>query len=212
MRRLTSGVAILATVMTLAPVSVAAQRGPRGPQGFGPGMRGQGVEAIMRLREQLGLSEEQIQQLDQIRQEAVQRRTAHQAEMQELRSRVMAGQMEATELRERVQQRQEAAQTMQEAQRERVEAVLTEDQKAELENLRAQARAFRRGRLSGVRGRGFRGPRGRMGWGGQGMRGWAPRPNRWGRGWFGPGRPGPEAPPEGLAPAPGGSPSPDSGA
>jgi Spy/CpxP family protein refolding chaperone len=202
MRRLTSGVAILATVMALSPVSVDAQRGPRGPRGLGPGMRGQGVEAIMRLRERLGLSEDQIQQLDQIRQESVQRRTAHRAEMEELRSRVMAGQMEAAELRQLAQERQEAAQGTREAQRERVEAVLTDDQKAELENLRSEARAFQRGRRSVIRGRGVRGPRGGMGWGGPGMNGRGPRPGMRGRGRIGPDGQDPGAPGSEFDPAP----------
>lgn len=157
MRRLTGGLALVATVMMLAPLSADAQRGPRGQRGFGPGIRGQGVEVIMRLRERLELSENQIQQLDQIRQEAVQRRNAHQGEMEELRSRVRAGQMEAAEVRELARQRQEAAQAIREAERERVEAILTEDQKASLETLRGQARAFQRGRRSAMGGRGFRG-------------------------------------------------------
>ncbi len=186
MRRLTSGVALMATVMTLAPLSADAQRGPRGPRGFAPGVRGQGVEMIMRLRQRLGLSEEQIQQLDEIRQEAVQRRTARQAEMEELRSSVRAGQMEAAELRELVQQRQEAAEGIRAAERERVEAVLTEDQKAELENLRSQARAFQRGRQSVMGGRGFRGPRDGMRPGGPGMRGRAPQRGIRGGRMFGP--------------------------
>lgn len=194
MRRLTSGVALMATVMTLAPLSAEAQRGPRGPRGMGPGVRGPGVEMIMRLRERLGLSEDQIQQLDQIRQEAVQRRTAHQAEMEELRSSVRAGQTEATELRELVQQRQEAAQGIRDAERERVEAVLTEDQRTELENLRTQARAFQRGRQSVMPRRGFRGPRGGMWQGGPGMRGRALRRGMWGGRMFGPEMQGPGTP------------------
>jgi Spy/CpxP family protein refolding chaperone len=176
MRWLTGGVALVATVMTLTPLSADAQRGPRGQRSFAPVIRGQGVEVIMRLRERLELSEEQIRQLDLIRQEAVQRRTAHQAEMEELRSRVRAGQMEATELRDLMQQRQEAAQGIRDAERERVEAILTEDQQATLETLRGQARAFQRGRQSAMRGRGFRGP-GVGAWRrGPGMPGRAQRP------------------------------------
>lgn len=195
MRRLTGGVALVATVMTLTPLSADAQRGPRGQRGFGPGIRGQGVEVIMRLRERLELSEDQIQQLDQIRQEAVQRRNAHQAEMDELRSRVRAGQMEATELRSMARQRQEAAQAIREAERERVEAILTEDQRASLESLRGQARAFQRGRQSAMRGRGFRGGSEIGAWRrGPGMRGRAPRAGmRWRGGPGGPEMLGPGA-------------------
>jgi Spy/CpxP family protein refolding chaperone len=207
MRRLTGGVALVATVMTLTPLSADAQRGPRGQRGFGPGIQGQGVEVIMRLRERLELSEDQIRQLDQIREEAVRRRNAHRAEMEELTSRVRAGQMEAAELRDLARQRREAAKGIRDADRERVEAILTEDQRASLETLRGQARAFQRGRQSTMRGRGFRGPDGA--WRrGTGTPRRAPRPGMWRRGgMLGPEMqdPGAEAGPVGARPGdPGG--------
>ncbi len=174
MKRMAKSVALLAALTMLAPLQVEGQRGQRGRRGPTDAMRGQGVEAIMRLREQLELDEGQIQQLDQIRQEAVQRRTAHQAEMEELRSRVRAGQMEVEALREVVEARQEVAEAMREQQQERIDAILSDAQREELENMRGRARAFERGRRSGMRRggsgalgartfrgqRGFRGPDG----------------------------------------------------
>jgi Spy/CpxP family protein refolding chaperone len=168
MKRMAMSVALLAALTMLAPLQVDGQRGQRGRRGPADVMRGQGVEAIMRLREQLELNESQIQELDQIRQEAVQRRTAHQAEMEELHSQVRAGQLERAALRQAVEARQEVAQAIREQQQERIEAILSDTQKAELEDMRGRARAFERGRRVGMRrgearpggGRAFRGQRG----------------------------------------------------
>lgn len=177
MKRMTSGAAVLAAMMAVAPLHLQAQRGPRmgGEPAAGP--RGAGVEMILRQREQLQLTEGQVQQLDQIREEAVQRRTAHQAEMAELRSKVMAGEMKPEELRQSMQARRDAATEVATQQREKVEAVLTDAQKQKIEEWRSQARAFRMGRMSAMRGgrpgmmgrRGFRG-----GYPGMGGRGFAP--------------------------------------
>jgi len=172
MKRIAKSAALLAALTMLAPLQVDGQRGQRGRRGPADAMRGQGVEAIMRLREQLELNDNQIQELDQIRQEAVQRRTAHQAEMEELRSQARSGQMEREALRGAVQARQEVAEAIREQQQERVEAILSDTQKAELEGMRGRARAFERGRRSGMRrggsggGQALRGQRGFRGHGG----------------------------------------------
>ncbi len=185
MKRMTSGAAVLAAMMAVAPLHLQAQRGPRMGQDPADGPRGPGVEMILRQREQLELTESQVQQLDQIREAAVQRRTAHQAQMAEMRSKVMAGEMKPEELRQAVQARRDAAAQVATQQRERVEAILTDAQKQKIEEWRAQARGFRMGRMSAMRGgrtgmmgrRGFHG--GFPGMGGQrfapGMRqGWGP--------------------------------------
>ena len=115
------------------------------------GPRGAGVEMILRQRERLELSEDQVRQLDQIRQEAVARQTAHRAEMAELASKVRAGQVEASALREQVQARREAATEIQTQQRERVEALLNDAQKEKLQDWGSRARAFQMGRASALR-------------------------------------------------------------
>ena len=179
MKRMAKSVALLAALTMLAPLQMEGQqRGQRGRRGPADAMRAQGVEAIMRLREQLELNEGQIQQLDQIRQEAVQRRAAHQAEMEELHSQARAGQMEREALREAVEARQEVAEAIREQQRERIDAILSDAQREELEGMRGRARAFERGRRSAMR-RGGSGA-----WGGQAFRGQ--------RGFRGPGGFGPE--------------------
>jgi len=172
-----SGMALAAMVTMALPADATAQRGPRGDRGPGFAQRGQGVEMIMRLRDRLELSEEQLEELDQLRKESVERRTAHQAQMEELRSRVVAGEMTREELREIARARREGAEAVRTQQRERVEAILDDEQRQELETLRAQARGFVMGRASarrgdrGPAGRGFRGFRGDGGWRGEhGMR------------------------------------------
>jgi hypothetical protein len=122
---------------------------------------GQGVEAIMRARESLALTEAQISQLDAIRREIVAERSAEQAEMAELRSQLSAGQIRQSEVMAAQEDRQAAAEGRVEARRARIDAVLTEEQRASVELLRNRADRVR------DRGQGF-GPGPRMGRGGAG--------------------------------------------
>lgn len=152
MKRTMGGAALLAAVMAVAPLHADAQQGPRGQRGAAMGPRGAGIELIMRQQERLELSEDQMKRLDQLRQEAVQRRTAHQAQMAELRSKVAAGQMEPGALRDQARAMRESAMEVQKQQRERVEGVLTEAQKERVQEWGARARAFQMGRQSALRG------------------------------------------------------------
>lgn len=147
-----TGMALAAAVAMALPMHATAQRGFRANQGPGIADRGQGVEMVLRLRDRLELTDPQVEQLNALRQEAVERRSAHQAQMDELRSRVMAGEMTRAELLEIAQARREGGQEVRDQQRERVEAVLNEDQLQELETIRATARGFARGRASAQRG------------------------------------------------------------
>ena len=167
MKRTTGGAAILAAVLAVAPIQLDAQQGPGRMQRQGMAPPGPGIEMILRQREQLELSQSQVEQLDKIRAEAVQRRTAHQAQMAELRSKVLAGEMKPEELRAVAEARRTAAVEVQKQQRERIEGVLNDAQKQKVETWRAQARGFRQGRMSAMRGQ--RG--GAVGGGRQGMMG-----------------------------------------
>lgn len=193
MKRTMSGAAILAAVLALAPLHIAAQQGPRAQRGQAAGPRSAGVEMILRQRETLELTDDQVKQLDQIRQEAVQRRSAHQAEMAELRSKVLAGELKVEDVRAQAEARRTAAQAIQTAQRERVEAVLNDAQEQKIQEWQGRARAFQMGRMSALRGA-------RQGMGGQ--RGFQ-RPGAWNRGMRGPGGwPGmaPGMGPDGMGP------------
>ena len=152
MKRTMGGAALLAAAVALAPMPVDAQVGPRAQRGVIASEGGPGVEMILRQRERLELTEDQVKRLDQIRQELVAQRTAHQAEMAELSSKVRAGQMEASALREQVQARQEAAQQIRTQNRERVDAILTDAQKDQLQSWGDVARGFRMGQRSAMRG------------------------------------------------------------
>lgn len=140
---------------------------------------GQGVEAIMRARETLALTEDQISSLDAIRREVVAQRSTEQAEIAELRSQLAAGQIRQSELMAAQEERADAAQGRAEDIRARVDAVLTEEQRAQVEQLRVRGQrvgARRPGFAPGGRG-GFGpggeprqvGPRGRRGGGGFGL-------------------------------------------
>jgi hypothetical protein len=156
MRTLVSGMALAAVVAMAAPTDATAQRGPRGDRGPELGPQGDGVEMVMRLRDRLELREDQVEELEELRRETVERRTAHRAQMDELRSQVRAGEMSRADFLEIAQARREASEEVRARDRERIEAILDEEQLQELETVRAELRGFARGRA--VRGQGRRGP------------------------------------------------------
>jgi Spy/CpxP family protein refolding chaperone len=170
------GAVLLAAMVALAPADLDAQVGPRGARALGPALRGGGVELALSQRERLELTDDQVKQLDQIRQDAVQRRTEHQAQMAELRSKVRSGQEKPAALLEQIQARRQISESMQQAQRAQVESVLNDAQKEQLQDWAGQGRAFWMGRQSALLGGvGFR----PGGWGGPGFqpgtrRGFAP--------------------------------------
>jgi len=179
MNAMKNGLLALGVVTALAAGDVAAQDNARPERG--PAMRGPGVERIMALRERLELTDDQIATLDGIRADMVERRSATRAESDELRSQVRAGQARRSDVMAFMEERSDAREGEAEAMREQIEAVLEPAQIEELEQVRAEARSFQRGRRSarqgvrfrdgfergaratrGMRGaRGARGPRGR---------------------------------------------------
>ena len=133
---------------------------------------GQGVEAIMRGRETLELTDDQINRLDAIRREIVSQRSAEMAELAELRSRLAAGQIRQSEVMAAQEDRQAAAEGRAQERRARIDAVLTEEQRASVEQIRTRGDRVR-DRRQGLA------PGDRAGFG---------------RGGFGPGRGGPAGP------------------
>ena len=161
------------TTLTLAP-GLMAQRAPRA-RPPGSGLSQGSVEEVMRLRERLGLTDAQMQSLDQIRRELVEQRAARQARVAELRSRALAGEAEPSEVREALRQGREAMSAQRGGDRERVLGVLDQAQRDSLNQMSERARAFRMGRRSafGDRGRAAPGGRGRAAPGARGRR-WGP--------------------------------------
>ena len=99
-------------------------------------MEGQGVEAILRASERLELTEQQAQQLDEIRREAVAQRSAEMARLAELRSQLAAGQIRRSEVMAAMEDQQEARRTRAEERRASIDAVLTEAQRESVQQMR----------------------------------------------------------------------------
>lgn len=102
-------------------------------------VEGQGVEAIMRARERLELTDQQVQQLDAIRRDAVSQRTAEQAQIAELRSQLAAGQIRRSDLMAAMEDQQDAREGRAEQRQARIDAVLTETQRESVQQMRRRA-------------------------------------------------------------------------
>lgn len=152
MNGIVGGIIALGTVAFLGTVEISAQD----------------VESIMRARERLELTEEQLEDLEDIRRETVQERTTELAEAQELRSQLDAGQIRRSDMMAFMEERRDSRQALAQQRREQIEAVLTEGQLETVQEMRR-----RRGRMGaslggrpGTDGPGFA-PRGRAGVRGQ---------------------------------------------
>lgn len=195
MLKTTGGAIALGALIVFGANDIGAQDQTTQPQARMAS--GPNAEMIMAMRDRLELTEEQIAAFDQIRREAVELRSSHQAAIAEMRSRLRAGEIERSEMMAFMEDLRSSAPATAQQRRERIEAVLNETQLQTLSELRAERRGFMRGRASmrrgGRGGRGFR-PRRRSGPGG------APgpmRPGARGRGLgtgMGPGAPGPARP------------------
>jgi hypothetical protein len=140
MREIRGGIFALSAVAALGASDLSAQS----------------VEQILRNREVLELTEQQVRQLDGIRREMVQERAAEMAEMADLRSQLAAGLIRESQLMAAREARQDGARARSEQRRARIEAVLTEAQREELSTMRRQNV---RDRMAGARpgfGRGLR--------------------------------------------------------
>jgi hypothetical protein len=110
------------------------------------GVDAQNVERVMQAREELALTDDQVARLDAIRREFVQERAAERAEMAELQSQLEAGQIRPSEVLAAREDRAAAAEDRIEQRRARVDAVLTEEQRAQVEQMRPRADRVRGGR------------------------------------------------------------------
>jgi Spy/CpxP family protein refolding chaperone len=165
MKTMMGGAAILAMMLSVGVADLAAQQNqnqrPRADMAdrMTRGGGAPGVEGILRMRERLELTDEQVNRLDALRSERVEQRTLAAHEMNELRSQLRAGTIERTEAMERMRTAREARAGQAEQDRAAVEALLSDNQRATLEQLQARRRAFEAGRRSALRGqaRGMRG-------------------------------------------------------
>lgn len=159
MTRMTGGAALMAAVLTLVPAQVDAQMGPRGQRGIEGSRARPGVESVLQMRDQLELTQAQVDQLENVRQAVVQHRASRVALMEELRSQRAAAprdpearMAQVEEFRAQAEARRAEAQAFSEGIRNQVTSILTDDQNAQLEQVVARARAYQRGRADGMRG------------------------------------------------------------
>jgi Spy/CpxP family protein refolding chaperone len=149
---------------TLFAGSTVAQEAPSDRRGRD--LKPLDVEAIMSAREGLELTEEQVAALDAVRAEEVARRNTERAEVEEMRSRLRAGMIPRSEMMAFMEDRQATRQESGSDRQQRIDGILTPDQRTGLEQMRAERRAFERGRRAGRSGaRAARGSRGfERGW------------------------------------------------
>ena len=183
MNKSTLGILALAMLLGVGALELNAQqnRGMRRPPNLrqgnaqqfrGPGVFGNpgfnrtppsGPEQIMRMRDRLQLTDEQINQLDDIRRENVQRRTTAMAEMAELRSQATAGLINRSDVMSRLKARGEEGQAVVKP-AELVMSILTDQQRDILREAKMRSLRARSGKARGMSGRGgpagFRGSKG----------------------------------------------------
>lgn len=164
----------VAGALILGATPLLAQRGPRGPR-MGVGPAGPGVEMLLRAREQLELTDEQVASLEALRDQMQSEMEPVREEMREAAQQAREAEREAREARrEQMQAFRDRIEEMREGHRQRLEEVLTDEQRAQLEELAGQGmRGFRRsGSRAFAPGVGFRGWRGPRAWapGGLGFR------------------------------------------
>ena len=183
MNKITLGILALGLLLGAGALELNAQqnRGMRGPPNLrqgnaqqfrGPGVFGKpgfnrtplsGPEQIIQMRERLQLTDEQINQLDDIRRENVQRRTTAMAEMAELRSQATAGLINRSDVMSRLKARGEEGQAVVKP-AELVMSILTDQQRDILREAKMRSLRARSGKARGMSGRGgpagFRGSKG----------------------------------------------------
>jgi Spy/CpxP family protein refolding chaperone len=117
------------------------------------------VEAALRMREQLKLTDAQVAQLETLRKEIVAQRQKEAQEMIDLESRIAAGNVERDEMRKYFESRREAMTSYVQNRKERLDKILTEEQRGQLGRAKFN-RTDGRGRFEpGMRGRRDLGPR-----------------------------------------------------
>ena len=208
---LTAGLVLLFTVPLPAQNQPSRQGPPQTPRRqagiAAPAMRnrleGNGPEAILRMKDQLKLTEAQLSNLETLRQEGVTRRREALGRTLDERSRIAAGLLSREDQVTALRERAEASRAAESAFAERVRGVLSSEQRvrlAELEVDRLRQGLRRQGQPGAGRrgGGGFRGGRpGDPGWG------FAPGARPAARGRFSPGGVGRGRPDGGVAPTPG---------
>lgn len=162
------------TAVLAASVHAQEARVRVAPRGFGgelraatvyagPMARMNSVERILRLKEELKLTDAQVSQLESIRKELVAKRQDEARARIDLESRIAAGLTERRETRDDIEERVKKLRDEAEKNRERIEKILTEEQRDKLRDERIErARTLIRPRSFAPRGEARMMPGGRM--------------------------------------------------
>ncbi len=112
-------------------------------------MRSAAVETLLRIRERLELSDEQIAQLEEVRGTTLEQRKARAVELVDLQSRWRAGELDRDEWRGLMAERREANRQQNVRYREQIGAILTDQQRERVVSLGSQRAGARRGVRAG---------------------------------------------------------------
>ena len=180
-------------ILTLGLMLVAGA--PLSAQGLRPRQRPLPPEAALRHRAELQLTNDQVRQLQSLREETIRNRQAQMATRMDLRSKLMAGEITRQEFRTRTTEQINAMETRREQRGDPARALLNDTQREKLQSLQQDMRHQR-----AARGRADFRARGRMDMRRGGMNMSRDRMDvRWGPGG---GRARPGRPPAPPAPAP----------
>lgn len=125
-------------------------RGPSGPGDIGSRerTRDDSADRVIRLRERLNLSEEQIERVKEAQESDREDRDALRLETREMRDRLRDEELTREEFREELESRRLDAMDRTMAYRETLEGILNDDQRSQMRGLRQEVRRGR-GRRSG---------------------------------------------------------------
>ena len=168
------GIAILLAIMAIPAQAQrpGRMRGPAGPDEIGNRERARDLsaDAIIRQRESLNLSEEQVERIKEAQEADRAVRDAQRLETREMRDRLRDEEITREEFREELQSRRSSTMDGRRAHREALEGILSDEQRSQMRELRTRvnrgqrARGGRAGRTGfRDRGQGPRGPRAQRG-------------------------------------------------
>ena len=166
------GIAILLAITAIPAQAQRAgrTRGPAGPDEIGNRERTRDLsaDAIIRQKESLNLSEEQVERIKQAQEADRAVRDAQRLETREMRDRLRDEEITREEFREELQSRRSSTMDSRRAHREALEGILSDKQRSQMRELRTRVNRGQRARggraeRTGFRGRGLRGPRAHRG-------------------------------------------------
>ena len=132
--------AILTLGLLLATAIPATAQAPRARQ------RPLGPEAALRHRAELQLTNDQVKQLQSMREETIKNRQAQMAARMDLRSKLMAGEITRQEFRTRTTEQVNAMETRREQRGDPARALLNDTQRERLQGLQQEMRQQRAAR------------------------------------------------------------------